>query len=139
MKQKSLTTVVIAASTLRARRCSPSAGPSKATFRYQSRAPRHGWVARRPRRVLRVLCVDIHGGLFTAQVQLAQAPQRSARLPRLRPRHPTGDGEEAPTTQTQVTTVVIPTAGAERREPGRRTMAAPHMQPALTMVTLGTP
>lgn len=86
-----------------------------------------------------MLRLDIDGALFTAQVQLAQAPQRSARLPRLRPRHPTGDGEEAPTTQTQVTTVVILTAGAERREPGRRTMAAPHMQPALTMVTLGTP
>ena len=37
-----------------------------------------------------MLHVDIRGGLFTAQVQLAQAPQRSARLPQLQPHHPTG-------------------------------------------------
>src|SRR5207248_10489833 len=49
-------------------------------------------------------------------------------LPRLRPPHPTWDGEAAPTTQAQVTTVVVDTTGAELSGLGRPTMAVTHPQ-----------
>src|SRR2546429_5829555 len=70
----------------------------------------------------------MRGGLVMvmAPVQSAQAPQRSVQLPRLRPPHPTWDGEAAPTTQAQVTTVVVDTTGAELSGLGRPTMAVTH-------------